>query len=847
MVRVLALVVVLCAAFYVGTCSPDYYPGDDRYYLNLAGQIVEQHTVALRITRTPDPDSSFRGHDGRFYAKYTLGHPLLLAVAYALVKPLEGHVPATLYALFQRLAFGLVPALAVAGALALCLWRARALGYTTATCATWTLGMGVATGLWPATKTLLSEPTQAFLVTLIYALSVRALERPTPTLALGLGLACAHAYHTKITLALGAGVAALALAARPERRVARLGAFALVVAAGVLAMLWYNTVRSGTPWVLGYETGQDTVLGFCTPWWSGLAGLCISAGKGVFFYSPFLVLALAGGRAFLRRHPRDAQVALGLTLPQLLLYSTWNGWHGDWVWGPRFLVTFLPVIGMFALPAVERALAARRGVLLGALVSAGVAVQLLGVLVQPYTYIDVIKDLPIAAGPDKLADTPPDRPFMMDGLLYNHWHPSFSPLIGHAWLLRRRVVGQADGDHPWAWLDNADLQPSGGEPKIDLWWDQAPALGALVALIALLAGALLARAWRGLPDVVPAPAPPAEPAPDLPVLAPRAAGRTTALALAALSLATLPAAFASAAAGVRAGLVANALAGALAALWIGRAAARLDARADPRRVACIAFCATLLWPRARELSPFVPVALLTAALLEAALARGRGYLAALAAVGVLSIAQAALRGTGPVPAGVGLYAFALSPGKSLWPFALVALAGLPRLAAGDAPARLLIGCALVAAGVEACAGGWMQDAGWGPAGLAPALVALLVAAGPALSRPRAGTRVLIALSVAITLSAVAVDPAELWRVQASVPGLMPPGHPRFDPAGRQRLAGAIFVPELSPVPGQLWLARLALTGAKPSERRAPWTGLFWRGYQPRSGRVPPWDLAWTAR
>lgn len=825
--RAHAALFVLLAAIYLLSASPDYYPGDDRYYLNLTGQMVERGTVALRTSSDRvDPDAAFRGADGRVYTKYTPGHPAALAVAFACVKPLERRLDADTFAFLQRLAFSLVPSLFVAFALALAAWQAGALGYRTSTCLIWALGLGLCTNLWPATKTLLSEPTQAFLVTAIAVLAMRALAHDDLATAALLGAACGWAFVTKITLALTFPVAAAALLVR-GRRAPRLIAFAVPLAIGLAAIGAYNVARTGRLLVLGYEAGQDTILGFPTPWWAGLHGLLLSSGKGLFFYSPFLVLALAGARAFLSRHRGPGLIVLAIVVPHLLLYATWNSWHGDWSWGPRYLVTIHVVLGFLALPLVERL---RGRPLLAAVLAAGFAVQLLGVLLEPFTYIEIVKALPIGAGADKLLDTAPDKPFVIDGLLHNHHVPSFSPLAGHLWLLTRLARGPRPDDHPWAWMSSRLLAPREQLVRADLWWvrptslDVEPVHRACFALTVLVLGAAafaLARFWpvgEGVrqPDTAPPPPPPAAP-PDGTMRAPLIAAL-----LAGALLAAAPSALARPAA-----LLATALVTARAAARVARADGEGDAGVELTTgvltVAGTMFCAQTFAP-----SPAVPFALATALFLHVALAtrtRVRA-LAALAGITAICAASAWLRGPGPMPAWQGLYALALSPGRSLFAYAPVALLALPRLARGDATATLLAASALIPLSIEALTGAWMNDDGWGPAGLAPALVALLIAAAPGPRRTGAAGLVLVLLSLAIGLASLRVPPSEYLALQSRVPGLYPPGHPIFQRECRFRLLGATFVPDLSPVPGQLWMAG-------PRTSPPPWTGQFWRGYEPR--------------
>jgi 4-amino-4-deoxy-L-arabinose transferase-like glycosyltransferase len=107
----------------------------------------------------------------------------------------------------------------------------------------------------------------------------------------------------------------------------------------------YNYSRFGSIFETGY-TLQAARLGLDffggTPLLTGLRGLLISPGKGFFYYSPVAVLFFFSIRSFLRRHIGLGAGFICIILSYLLFLSKNIYWHGDWAWGPRYLLVVTP-------------------------------------------------------------------------------------------------------------------------------------------------------------------------------------------------------------------------------------------------------------------------------------------------------------------------------------------------------------------------------------------------------------------------------------------------------------------------------------------------------------------------
>lgn len=152
-----------------------------------------------------------------------------------------------------------------------------------------------------------------------------------------------------------------------------------VFIAGILS-LWWNWLRYGSIWDTGYLASES----FSADWLFGIMGLLIGPARGLPWYSPLLLLAIAGVGWFWRNEKLSLMVIASLSILYLFLYGKWYMWHGGYSWGPRFLVPILPFLALLTGPVWNRLVANRHKlawivVLLLALLS--IAIQWLGMSV----------------------------------------------------------------------------------------------------------------------------------------------------------------------------------------------------------------------------------------------------------------------------------------------------------------------------------------------------------------------------------------------------------------------------------------------------------------------------------
>src|SRR5262245_34413109 len=134
----------------------------------------------------------------------------------------------------------------------------------------------------------------------------------------------------------------------PRKEAARA---ALAMAPGIAAWMLVNLALFGDPTVTGYDRTlilRNGVAGtfshrefFDAPLLQGMIGQLVAPRVGLLATSPLLLLAVPGLVGFLRKHPWDATLCLGISEFLFLLFSTYSRWSTSH-YGNRFLM--LPVV-----------------------------------------------------------------------------------------------------------------------------------------------------------------------------------------------------------------------------------------------------------------------------------------------------------------------------------------------------------------------------------------------------------------------------------------------------------------------------------------------------------------------
>jgi hypothetical protein len=187
-----------------------------------------------------------------------------------------------------------------------------------------------------------------------------------------LGLAPFFEYPTAVISGM---IGLYALARLPRRLWPYLVAGAL---AGLATVPLYNFLAYHNPFTVPYTSGASVsfkwelnrgLAGFTwPPQWNALPGMSFSPYRGLFFVSPFLLLAFPGYALWTRRFRGrfSAEWLLCLAIPVVFFctISMYFGWYGGWGVGPRYLVPMLPFVTLPIIFVLDRvsALALRIGI-----------------------------------------------------------------------------------------------------------------------------------------------------------------------------------------------------------------------------------------------------------------------------------------------------------------------------------------------------------------------------------------------------------------------------------------------------------------------------------------------------
>ena len=114
----------------------------------------------------------------------------------------------------------------------------------------------------------------------------------------------------------------------------------------------YNAIYNGSPFVLGYQEGvQLSITGLRL---EALLGLFVSPSRGLFVYSPFLILAIPGAwLAWRRGGGRFYLFCAGAVVLGTLFLAAWYYWDGGWGYGTRMMTDVLPYAILLLVPALQ--------------------------------------------------------------------------------------------------------------------------------------------------------------------------------------------------------------------------------------------------------------------------------------------------------------------------------------------------------------------------------------------------------------------------------------------------------------------------------------------------------------
>lgn len=187
---------------------------------------------------------------------------------------------------------------------------------------------------------------------------VATAERPLPIpVLLGVGVLLSYAVVTEYPVAVLTGLLYLYTAYRLFRLGQWRGLVWVTLAAGVIAAGWmaYNHHIFGGPLNLGYSYSelwvtqhQTGFMSLSLPSPAAVWGLTFSPFRGLFFYAPWLLLALPGFWLWRRSGEWRAEwwLALASVGAMFFLNASSVMWWGGFAVGPRYLLPMLPFLAL---------------------------------------------------------------------------------------------------------------------------------------------------------------------------------------------------------------------------------------------------------------------------------------------------------------------------------------------------------------------------------------------------------------------------------------------------------------------------------------------------------------------
>ncbi len=348
-VRRFALLAVTLTVIYHSNLRP-IASGDTVPAALLPFSVIFDHQVTLDrfapwIEAHHELQYAFTQRAGHWYSVYPIAGPLLVSPLYApaaFIHRLRS-LPIGSLVLFARIVEKFTATfLTVAAVLMLLLLLERILNGATAF---WlAMAMALGTGLWSTASQALWQHSFGMLaiVTWLYAI-----DRLTEV---GAGVRWQWV----------AGAASgIALAIRPVNAVLLVATAAALLAGRAKAGVWIRTmlptVLAGSAvaaynWsVFGRVTGGYTAS-FTVNFWTGLAGVFVSPGRGLLVYTPIAAFAvcafLPAARKSRAAHNPLLVASCIMAILQIATIAAWPMWWGGHCFGPRLLTEIIPTVAV---------------------------------------------------------------------------------------------------------------------------------------------------------------------------------------------------------------------------------------------------------------------------------------------------------------------------------------------------------------------------------------------------------------------------------------------------------------------------------------------------------------------
>lgn len=389
---------------YAFTMSGVILYGDEVEKYRVAQSIVDRREFSFR----PTAHRNEVGADGRTYSIYELGQTVFQVPLYAVARIVQTFFPQPDVNQIGFLIVGFLNPLLTALTCVLFFKTSQVLSYSFRTALFLTLVFGLATIMWPYSRSYTREPLLTFLLLASFYAAWRFGQTKQWKWILLTGVAVGYLTFTKLIQ--GTAVIVfwfyILFTLYHEHRQRRIDVHKLIFASvffllpvvillivqGIYALSRFGTFYSG---IGGTKYNPIDWILFLLPQSEpnvAIVGLLLSPTKSVFLYSlPALLFPILWFKFFEQK--RDAAlVMLILVLVALGTAISRPDWDGGTWWGPRYLVQITPFL-ILPLGVLEtlQATARRIGAILFALVSlGGVWMGTVGAFTSERDYLDIV-------------------------------------------------------------------------------------------------------------------------------------------------------------------------------------------------------------------------------------------------------------------------------------------------------------------------------------------------------------------------------------------------------------------------------------------------------------------------
>ncbi|WP_315787778.1 glycosyltransferase family 39 protein [Fischerella sp. JS2] len=211
-----------------------------------------------------------------------------------------------------------------------------------------TLCLALTTYLWTYSRNLFDGVLSTTLLTSAFFLILRYRQTNNLKFLVGCFICLGFAFITRITMILAIGVSFAYLLSLNRSSIAtRLREISLATFTLIPFFIWqswYNYLRTGifykSPVQTDVYAGNNALDGNI---FVGISGLLFSPGKSIFIYAPLLILSVILFKKFYQEYKKEAIYIATITILWLLLHAKLRNWYGAAGWGPRHLLTIVPI------------------------------------------------------------------------------------------------------------------------------------------------------------------------------------------------------------------------------------------------------------------------------------------------------------------------------------------------------------------------------------------------------------------------------------------------------------------------------------------------------------------------